>query len=144
MKFIDDAAWEAAAYPPYVTERTLTDAEAAEVPQLSVAIAHATRGAERLVANFYRQPVTFAELAALATDSNAAWATWLDPLRAGIAAVATARKQHARLVALLGPEGSVLDHGWDAGREQMGVLAIGEAVGAAETLVAPLAALEGR
>ena len=142
MRFVSDSEWQAAAYPPYVTTRTLTDAEAAEVLPLSVAIARATRNAERLVAEFYRQPVTFAELAALATDSNAAWAAWLDPLRAGIAAVAIAHKQHARLVALLGEDGMVLDHGWEAGREQISVVAIGEAVAAAEVRIAPIAALE--
>src|SRR5258708_5455237 len=142
MNFIGNEEWQAAAYPPCVSARALTDSEAAEATQLSVSIARATRNAERLVAEFYRQPVTFAELAALAPDSGAAWAAWLDPLRAGIAAVAAARKQHARLVALIGEDGTVLDHGWDAGRAQISVRAIGEAVAAAEVLIAPLAALE--
>lgn len=141
MNAISDAAWREAR-PPYISTHALTDAESAEALEASVHIARVTRNAQRQVDRFYCQPVTFAELAALATDAPAAWAAWLTPLRAATAAVATARALHTRLIALLGEAGTVLDHGWDVGSEQISVAAIGEHVTAAEAVVAPLVALE--
>ncbi len=120
----------------------LTNEQAGDALQLSVAIARATRGAERAVADFNAQPFTFADALAAATDAAAAWGAWLAPLRSTLAAVLSARRQHARLVALVGPEGTVRDHGWDNGTDQIGVAAIGAAVDAAELLVAPFRELE--
>ena len=106
---------------------------------LSVRIAYAVRAVRRSTELFLAAPITTEDLVALWTDPKAAWEEKLAAIP--WAAAATARAAYARLVELVGAEGSVLDHGWGNGGEQIGVRYIGEEVATMDSLLAPLAAL---
>ncbi len=143
MRFVSDEEWLRASTPPVTAAREgVTDDDRQEALRLSVAIAHATRSVSRQWEDFARRPVTFADLAALGTDPQAAWAAWLEPLRSALSAVAAARQSERRLVALLGADATLPDHGWGHARESITLATIADAVATAETLVAPVGALE--
>jgi hypothetical protein len=127
---------------PYVAEgRALTEAETAEVANLTVSICHGVKGAHRQLEEYGLCGIRFIDLLALRLDPDATWQAWSDHVAGALAAIRSARKAHARLVQLLGPAATVRDHAFEAGTEQMSLKAIEEHVAGAEELAAPYIAL---